>query len=147
VELHIELKVGADGLPYPGLEARIAEHVRRRGLVEQAVLTSFWPEVLHRLRAAFPEGKLLASVNGFSAEKLGGLDAALDELDAVKVDYVAVHHALLDQEMEHLQRRVGADRLCAWVINDPVQITRWIKAPVAYITTDRPDLFPRQGRS
>jgi glycerophosphoryl diester phosphodiesterase len=147
LELHIELKVGADGLPYPGLEARVAEHVRRRGLADRTVLTSFWPEVLHRLRAAFPEGKLLASVNGSSAEKLGGLDAVLDELDAAKVDYVAVHHALLDREMEHLLRRVGAERLCAWVINEPAEIARWMEAPVAYITTDRPDLFPRPNRN
>jgi len=143
VELHIELKVGPDGHPYPGLEARVAEHVRKRGLTAQSVLTSFWPEVLHRLRAAFPEGKLLASINASSAEKLGGLDAVLDELDAAKVDYIAVHHALLATEMELLLRRVGTPRLGAWVINDPAGIARWLAEPVGIITTDRPDLFPQ----
>ena len=146
VELHIELKVDAEGIPYPGLEARVAEHVRRRGLAERTVLTSFWPEVLHRLRAAFPEGRLLASVNASSAERLGGLDAVLGELDAARVDLVAVHHALLAREMDRLLARVGAERLGAWVINEPAAIAHWLSSPVALITTDRPDLFlPPEG--
>ncbi|MBP0493891.1 glycerophosphodiester phosphodiesterase family protein [Roseomonas indoligenes] len=146
VELHIELKVDAGGAPYPGLESRVAEHVRRRGLAERTVLTSFWPEVLHRLRAAFPEGRLLASVNGSSSERLGGLDAVLDEIDTARVDYVAVHHALLTREMDRLQRRVGAPRLGAWVINEPAAVAHWLAAPVALITTDRPDLFAHAAR-
>lgn len=142
-ELHIELKVNHEDVPYPGLEARVAEHLRRRGLADRTVLTSFWPEVLHRLRAAFPEGRLLASVNGSSARKLGGLDTVLDAIDAARVDFVAVHHALLSHEMDRLLRRVGTPRLGAWVINEPAAIAHWMAAPVTLITTDRPDLFPR----
>ncbi|TPG57795.1 glycerophosphodiester phosphodiesterase [Roseomonas nepalensis] len=142
VELHIELKVDVAGVPYPGLEARVAEHLRRRGLAERTVLTSFWPDVLQRLRTAAPDGRLLASVSGSSAEKLGGLEAVLDRLDEIQADYVAVHHALLSREMDVLLRRVGPARLGAWVINDEAEIARWLEAPVALITTDRPDLFP-----
>ncbi|MBI0537243.1 glycerophosphodiester phosphodiesterase [Roseomonas sp. KE2513] len=143
-ELHIELKVDHAGRPYPGLEVRVAEHVRRRGLSARTVLTSFWPEVLHRLRATCPEGRLLASVNASSAEKLGGLDAVLNELDEARVDYVAVHHVLLSRELDRLLHRVGTPRLGVWVVNEPAEIVRWLAAPVTLITTDRPDLFQRQ---
>jgi glycerophosphoryl diester phosphodiesterase len=146
VELHIELKVDPEGRPYPGLEARVAEHVRRREVASRAVLTSFWPDVLARLRAAFPEGKLLASLNDSSVEKLGGLDAVLAGLEASKVDYVAVHHTLLARAMDTLLQRIGTPRLGAWVINEPAEIARWLDAPVALITTDRPDLFPLTRR-
>ncbi len=46
-----------------------------------------------------------------------------------------------------LLARVGAERLGAWVINEPAAIAHWLASPVALITTDRPDLFslPRRG--
>ncbi|MGG5823903.1 glycerophosphodiester phosphodiesterase family protein [Falsiroseomonas sp. HW251] len=147
VELHVELKVDSDGAPYPGLEERVVDHLHRRGLARRSVATSFWPDVLHRLRAAFPDGRLLASVNENSASKLGGLDAFLLAVDAARVDYVAVHHALLAREMDLFLRRVGALRLGAWVVNEPPDVARWLAAPVTLITTDRPDLFPAAIRN
>ena len=141
VELHIELKVDPEGVPYPGLEDHVVDHIRRRGLGGRTVLTSFWPDVLRRLRAAAPDSRLLASISGSSAEKLGCLDVVLDSLDELGTDYVAVHHLLLAQEMERLLQRVGSARLGAWVINEPGEIERWLEAPVTLITTDRPDRF------
>lgn len=145
-ELHIELKVNTEGVPYPGLEERVVEHIRQRGLAERTVLTSFWPDVLQRLRAAAPDGLLLASISSSSVEELGGLEAVLDRLDEVRTDHVAVHHSLLSRELDVLLRRVGPTRLGAWVINDPTEIARWLGAPVTLITTDRPDLFPASVR-
>jgi hypothetical protein len=49
--------------------------------------------------------------------------------------------------MDCLLRRVGAARLGAWVVNEPAEIARWLDAPVALITTDRPDLFPTSVRT
>lgn len=146
VELHIELKVGPEGAPYPGLEKRVVEHIRLRGLAERTVLTSFWPDVLRELRAAAPDGRLLASISDSSVERLGGLEAVLDRLDEIRVDHVAVHHSLLSREMDLLLQRVGPARLGAWVINDQAGIARWLEAPVTLITTDRPDLFPMSVR-
>lgn len=147
VELHIELKVDPDGIPYPGLEERVVGHIRQRGLAERTILTSFWPDVLQRLRAAAPAGRLLASISSSSVEKLGGLEAVLTRLDELRTDHVAVHHSLLSQEMEFLLRRVGPARLGVWVVNDPTEIAHWLGAQVTLITTDRPDLFPASGRA
>lgn len=144
-ELHIELKADAAQVPYPGLEAQLVAHVRRRGIGAHAVLTSFWLEVLTRLRAAWPEGRLLASLNAASVERQGGLERVLDRLDALKVEHVAVHKDLLAQEMALFGRRVGQRRLCVWVVNEPEEIARWLDAPVSLITTDRPDRFQPAG--
>ncbi|UFN47351.1 hypothetical protein LPC08_15130 [Roseomonas sp. OT10] len=141
-ELHVELKVDAEGRPYPGLEAEVAGCIRRRGLAGQAVLTSFWLDVLDRLRAACPEGRLLASLNDASVRKQGGLEAVLARLEAARVDYVAVHHELLERDLDVFLDRIGTPRLGAWVINTPDQVAHWLAAPVTLITTDRPDLFP-----
>ncbi len=142
-ELHIELKADAAQRPYPGLEAQVAAHVRQRGVGARTVLTSFWLAVLQPLREAWPEGRLLASLNVASVEAQGGLDRMLDALAALRVDLIAVHKDLLTREMATLQSRIGPDRLGVWVVNEPTEIARWLAAPVGQITTDRPDLFPR----
>ena len=142
-ELHIELKAGLDGQPYPGLERQVVDHVERRGIAKQTVLTSFWLPVLSALRDQWPEGRLLASLNAASVDRQGGLGPVLDQLAALRVDYVAVHKALLAPELETFQRRVGAERLGAWVVNEPDEIAYWLAGPITLVTTDRPDLFPR----
>ena len=88
-----------------------------------------------------PDGRLLASLDARSAEKQGGVEAALDGFDALRIDLVAVKQDLLAAQMELFLRRVGTARLGAWVVNTPEDIARWRAAPVGVITTDRPDLF------
>jgi glycerophosphoryl diester phosphodiesterase len=141
LELHVELKADAAGQPYPGLERLVAEQLRRRGLAARSVLTSFWLPVLKELRAAWGDGRLLASIDAKSVDRQGGLAAVLDGLDALRIDLVAVKQDLLAQQMDLFLRRVGTPRLGAWVVNTPEDIARWRAAPVGLITTDRPDLF------
>ena len=141
LELHVELKADAEGRPYPGLERQVAAHVARRGLADRCVLTSFWLPVLAELRRVVPDGRLLASIDARSVEKQGGLDAVLDELEALRIDLVAVRRDLLADQMALFLDRVGTPRLGAWVVNAPEDIAFWRAAPVGLITTDRPDLF------
>lgn len=63
LELHVELKAGADGTPYPGLEAQVAAAMTQAGLAARTVLTSFWLPVLAELRRAAPGMRLLASLD------------------------------------------------------------------------------------
>ena len=139
LELHIEIKKDAAHRPYPGLERRVAEAVAARGL-DDAVLTSFDLEVLAELRRVRPKGRLLASVDRRSATAAGGPEAQLDRFGEIGVDLVAVEKSFLAEHEALYQRRLGAERLGAWVVNEPADIARWIGAPVRYITTDRPDL-------
>jgi glycerophosphoryl diester phosphodiesterase len=139
IELHIELKNDAANRPYPALPQRVAETLAARGC-DDAVLTSFDPAVLGELRRVRPKGRLLASVDRRSATAQGGPEAQLDRFDAIGVDVVAVEKSFLAEHETLYRRRLGADRLGAWVVNDPADIARWLGAPVRYITTDRPDL-------
>jgi glycerophosphoryl diester phosphodiesterase len=139
IELHIEIKKDAAHRPYPGLERRVAEAVAARGL-DDAILTSFDLEVLAELRRVRPKGRLLASVDRRSATAAGRPEAQLDRFAAIGVELVAVEKSFLAEHETLYRRRLGADRIGAWVVNDPSDIARWIGAPVRYITTDRPDL-------
>jgi glycerophosphoryl diester phosphodiesterase len=147
LELHIELKADADGKPYPGMEAAILDFVKKRGLSRQAVLTSFLPEVLARLRQMEPTIRLLASIDRKSATRQGGLEALMTRLDEAAVDLIAVEKALLTEEMPFFARRAGAERLGAWVVNTPADINHWLTAPIVQITTDRPDLAAEARRA
>src|SRR5205085_10600461 len=60
IELHIEIKTDAVGNAYPGLEQRLVDVVRRRGLEQRAVLTCFVPEVVERVRRHWPQARVLA---------------------------------------------------------------------------------------
>lgn len=139
VEMHIELKADSRGGAYPGLEEAVLARLAARGLEARAVLTSFLPEVLERLRALRPRAPLLASLNAASAARLGGLEPALETLERVSPRYIAVEKGLLAEEFTRLHARIGAERLGVWTVNEPDEIARWLAMPLATLTTDRPD--------
>jgi glycerophosphoryl diester phosphodiesterase len=140
IELHVELKTDADNQPYPGLEEAVIARLEERDLMAHSVLTAFSPEVLLRLRTLRPQARLLAGLNAASATRLGGLDAALDTLAPLDLATLAVEKDLLRRELPRFLDRLGAAHLGVWTVNDPDEITFWRRAPVATLTSDRPDL-------
>jgi glycerophosphoryl diester phosphodiesterase len=140
LELHIEIKTDALGEVHPQSIERLVSLVRRHGLERQSILTCFVPEVLDRVRAAWPGGRTLASLDHRSAEMLGGLRRALDRYAAMDGCIVAVHKDLLGASWQRCFDTLGAERLGVWVLNEPAELDRWIGMPVRQITTDRPDL-------
>ena len=144
VELHIEIKTNVLGCPYAGLEARLLEQIRRRGLGERVVLTCFVPEVLETVRRLDARQRLLASLDRRSAEMMDGLASALERFVAIDGCLVAVEKGLLAAGFDLCLQRLGSDRLGVWVVNEPDEIATWTKKPIRQITTDRPDLALRQ---
>ena len=140
LELHIEIKTDALGAAYPGIERRLVEEVRRRGLEKRAVLTCFVPEVLERVREAGPETRVLTSLDRRSAEMMGGLDAALARLGRIPGILVAVEKSLLAPALSVCRSAIGDERLAAWVPNDRFDLAHWLAQPIRAITTDRPDV-------
>lgn len=147
IELHIEIKTDALGRPYHGLEKRLLDLIARRKLQQQAIVTSFVPEILETVRWLSPEQRVLASVDRRSVEIFGGLPAALHRFAAVGNCMVAVEKGLLADSLELCLRAVGGDRLGAWVPNDADDIARWLAQPIRQITTDRPDVALRLRNS
>ena len=140
LELHIEIKTDAFGNPYPGIEQRLVEAVKRRELERRAVLTCFVPEVIATVRRIWPQARVLASLDRRSAEMMGGISPALDRLAAIPDCIVAVEKSLLTLTLPLALKVLGRERLGAWVTNEEKDIAHWLAQPVRQITTDRPDL-------
>ncbi|HZH11972.1 MAG TPA: glycerophosphodiester phosphodiesterase family protein [Microvirga sp.] len=143
LELHIELKTDATGSAYAGMEAKVLEAIRRRGLEARSVLTCFMLEVLETVRALDPTFPVLASFDRRSSEMLGGLDRAIDRLKAIPGLFVAVEKSLFADRVQLFSDAFGADRIGAWVPNDEADLRYWLGQPIRQITTDRPDLALR----
>ena len=75
-----------------------------------------------------------------SAELLGGLAAALDQLAALPGCIVAIEKGLLRQTFAFCLERLGSDRLGVYTANEPDEIAHWMQAPIRHVVTDRPDL-------
>ncbi|MBR0699667.1 glycerophosphodiester phosphodiesterase [Bradyrhizobium diazoefficiens] len=140
LELHIEIKTDALGNPYSGLEARLIDHIKRRGLERRAVITCFVPGVIETVRRLWPEARVLVSLDRRSAEMMGGIEPALAQLAAIPGCIVAVEKSLLGLALPLALEMLGSERLGAWVTNEPEDIAYWLAQPVRQITTDRPDL-------
>jgi glycerophosphoryl diester phosphodiesterase len=140
IELHIEIKTDALGRPYEGLEKRLLEVISRRKLEQQAIVTSFVPEILEAVRRLSPQQRVLGSLDRRSAELFGGLPAALDRFAVIGNCMIAVEKGLLADSLDLCLRRVGGDFLGAWVPNDADDIAQWLARPIRQITTDRPDV-------
>lgn len=140
LELHIEIKTDAFGNPYPGIEGRLVDAVKRRGLEQRAVLTCFVPDAIERVRRLWPQARVLASLDRRSAEMMGGISPALDRLAAIPDCIVAIEKSLLSLTLPLALKVFGRERLGAWVTNEPQDIAHWLAQPVRQITTDRPDL-------
>lgn len=147
VELHIEIKTDFLGRSYQGLEPKLVEHIARRSLRQQVILTCFVPEVLESVRRLDPRQRVLASLDRRSAELMGGLESALDRLDRIDGCLVAIEKGLLADSLELCLKRIGSNRVGAWVPNEPADIAFWLGQPIRQITTDRPDqaLAVREG--
>jgi glycerophosphoryl diester phosphodiesterase len=117
LELHIEIKTDAFGYPYPGIEGRLVDAVKRHGLAQRAVLTCFVPGAIEIVRRLCPQARVLVP-------------------DCI----VAVEKSLLSLTLPLALKVLGRERLGAWVTNEPQEIAHWLTQPVRQITTDRPDL-------
>jgi len=139
-ELHIEIKTDMGGNPYPGLEQRVVDIVRRRGLASRAVMTCFVPGILDRLYALAPDIARLASLDRRSAEMLGGIEATLDRLLANDGTMIAVEKSLLAHSRDICLATAGPARLAAWIANSREELAYWLAQKIRAVTTDRPDL-------
>jgi glycerophosphoryl diester phosphodiesterase len=139
LELHIELKSDHDHKPYPGIVPAVLAEMERFNFGDRAVLTSFDPDVLRDIRTAVPNGRRLASIDRHSAERLGGLPAALTMLGEL-VEIVAVERSVLLENLDLVKSIVPMNRWAVWMCNDAESIEYWLQQPVFSITSDVPDL-------
>ena len=140
VELFIEVKTDALGRAYPDLERKILAAVARHRMTERAAIVSFVPEILETARAIEPRIQVLAPVFRQTAQMHGGLERMIDRLDRIPRCLVSVERTLLQVAREYCFQRLGAERLCVGVTNEPDELAFWFTQTVRQVGSDRPDL-------
>jgi glycerophosphoryl diester phosphodiesterase len=140
LELHVELKNDALGVPYPGLAEKTLARLHTAGLAGRSILTSFSPEVLEEVRALDRDIPVLASVNYRSMEMLGGAIRCFERFDRIQGCALALDYNLIKPLLEMHPDLIDLHRVGVWVINTDTAIQKAIAQGVRQITTDRPDI-------
>jgi glycerophosphoryl diester phosphodiesterase len=141
--LLLEIKVGADGRPYPGIEAAVLALVRGRGLLGRTVIMAFEPDTLVRVRALEPAARLAALLGGRRHPVAGRPPAEVVRWAAeLGAGWLGVHHRHLGPELLAAARAAGI-AVGAWTVNHERDIRRVIDLGVDVVITDRPDLALR----
>jgi glycerophosphoryl diester phosphodiesterase len=138
VRLLVEIKVGADGAPYPGIEGKVLGLLDEAGLLERATIMAFEWETLGRLRALSPGVRLTGLLRRRDAE-LGGVRAAVERLVGLAVNDLGIERTLLSADAVAVAHAAGLT-IGVWTVNEPDELRRALAAGVDYVTTDRPDL-------
>ncbi len=133
----IELKGGSD--LYSGIEERVVSLIEIYEVLDRALVQSFDPGALRRIRALNREVKLGALVAQPPLPPVGSFPA--------EADAVCPGVNLLNEGTAQELNAAGVD-CYVWTVNEPAQMDRLVKWGVSGIITDRPGLLKaRLGRS
>lgn len=132
--INVELK-SMPGSDYPGLEAAVAALIRRHGLAERVLVSSFNPFALRRFRREMPAVPLGFLYETAPLSRAARLVAAL-----IRLQPQAVHPwwgVITPQTVRQAHAR--GRRVVAWTVDDPAAMARLVKWGVDAIITNYPD--------
>ena len=139
VGLLVEIKMGADRAPYPGIEEQVLALLEEFGVFDRTTVMAFEWETLVRLRARSATVRLTGLLNQRGAERMGGVRSAAARLAALRANDLGIERTLLTADAVAAARSAGLT-IGVWTVNQPEEIARALAAGVDYVTTDRPDL-------
>ena len=125
-------------LKQPGIEAAVADEVRRLGIEDRVLIGSFYDLRVRRVRAAAGERVATAAGPGevlkaMAVARLGR--TVTGAFDALQVPARVVARRLVDAAHR------GGKHVHVWTINDPVEMRRLLDIGVDGIVSDRPDML------
>lgn len=130
--LNIELKTY--GGRYPGMEKAVVDLLRKHGIEREAVITSFDPTALRKVRELSADVKIGLIIDGappFLVQELKTLDAA----------FLSIGHVYLNRQRMALFSEAGL-QVMAWTVNDPQRMRRLAAiSPDIMICTNYPDRY------
>jgi len=134
--LRIEIKPGPDFARYPGIEAQLVAALRRFGLLERTVVTSFLlPVLVDAARAGAPARLWLVAP---LVQASLGAPATLARLAReAEVGELGLHIDHLDTAWVVALRSAGLE-VGAWAAHEDEQIDKALALDLAVFTTDRP---------
>lgn len=127
--LLVNVEIKAEGEETDGVEAVVAACIRRHGMAERVVVSSFNLPTLRRFRRLMPEvliGYLYAQ-------------AEPAPLEAAAFEAYHPHLSVVSPELVAAARRSGK-AINVWTVNDPAQIAALAQLGVHGIITDVPDV-------
>lgn len=136
--LNPELKLAGAGLRSGGLEREVARALRAAGVEDRAVVSSFQPLALARLRLSAPELRTGLLYAGELPPLLRGGTLA----GWLHVDALHPHHPLATPGLMARARRRGL-MVATWTVNDPAEVARLVALGVDGIMADDPDELRR----
>ncbi len=147
IVLRIEIKCGADRMPYPaGHAARVAKAVEQARMLDRSVFTSFQlATVLEAVGAARPANHVWLSTPNVQIDI--GLANVIATAKAANIPMLGLRQNMLGAEIVAVVRAAGLG-IGGWACNDANAIAKLLALEVDVFTTDRPDLAiaQRQGR-
>jgi glycerophosphoryl diester phosphodiesterase len=138
IVLRIEIKCGADRVPYPGHAARVAAAIRQANMLERSVFTSFQlATVLEAVAEARPGRHVWLVTPGVQIDI--GLANVIATARAANVPMLGLRQNMLGAEVVAQGRAAGLG-IGGWACNDAEAVARLLALEVDVFTTDRPDL-------
>jgi glycerophosphoryl diester phosphodiesterase len=146
VRLLLEIKVGADGRPYAGIEDRVLALLGERALRGRTIVMAFEPDTLRRVRARDASVATSLLIGRRQGESGTSGAAAVAAARAVGATDLGLDHRLIDANLVRAVRTAGL-RLAAWTVNEEADIRRLLALGIDIVISDRPDLVLRLRRS
>lgn len=135
-EMHVEVKGGGTR---PGMERRLVDLLRRAGWVQNAVISSFHPEILRRLRELDRRLRLGYLVGGGPLTLPG---KAVTEAKALRCESVHLSLSLANTRWARAIKDHGMGIL-VYTVNKIEDLTRMERLGAAGVFTNYPDLVSR----
>jgi glycerophosphoryl diester phosphodiesterase len=143
VEILPEIKVGLDGKPYLGIEAKVIALLRARGMLGRAIVQAFEASTIRRLLTVEPTLRTMLLVSRARVQREhaapGDVVRWVKELGATDL---GMDHRIVDAAVITEARKAGI-RVSAWTVNDEIDLRRMFGLGVDVVMTDRPDLAKR----
>lgn len=129
IAVNVEIKADTDGI-----EHKVAECIRRHGLDDRAIISSFNPVVLRRFRDAAPDIAI-----GFLYDEETPPEI-LQFMIELPHEARHPHHTMIDRDYMEQARSMGY-RVNTWTVNDTARAIALQELGVDCVMTDTPDLI------
>lgn len=138
--LLLEIKVDADRRRYPGIEEKVLEPVKARGLLDRIPIMGFQPETIRRVRELEPRAQtVLLVTRAYVERQRAGVKDVVRWTAESGAAILGIQHSALDAKLVAAAHEARI-RVAAWTVNEESDIRRAINLGADVVISDRPDL-------
>lgn len=139
IDLRLEIKPDQDGVPYPGLESRIANALEHRGMLARTLISSFNVDTLARFRDVTAAKDYLWLVSPQTFRQIGGIASVLAIAKRFEIPEIAPRVQVMSESVMAEGKAEGV-RIGAYAVNEKAEIRAMLALGVSAFTSDRPTL-------